>query len=238
MSVRDICYALLLLTFSQFTVGANKHIEREDIHALQQGVEQFLSAHYPLGEQRHSVKITVNKFNKNLNLSKCDKSLTYKLLNTRLEGGQVTVKTSCGGSQPWSVYVPAKVDILQLVVVAKQDLLRGTQLTANQLELQPRLTSAQTQAYASDISIIIGKQLKQTLRKGDTIRLRSLTNPTVIKRGDFVSVQASNGIIHVVTRGTALSAGRMGEQIKIKNNSTNRIIRAKIIASGTVEVIL
>jgi len=234
MSARDICYVLLLFTLPPFVAAA----ERQNINDLQKGVEQFLSAHYPLGEQRHSVKIAVNKFNQHLHLSKCDKPLTHKLLNPRQQGGQITVQTICDGAKPWSIYVPAKVDILQLVAVAKQDLLRGTQLTENQLELQPRTISAHTQAYASNISMLIGKQLKQTLRKGDTIRLRSLINPTVIKRGDFVSVEASSGVIHVVTRGTALSAGRVGEQIKIKNNTTNRVIKAKIIASGTVAVIL
>lgn len=232
--VRRICCTLIALLGSNACFSSEMH----DLTKVHGSVFDFLNRHFPVNEQRHSVKITVNNFDSRLKLSQCDNALTHNLLSRDPNGGQLTVQTQCEGSQPWSIYVPAEVIIEEMVVVAKTDLLRGVKLHASHLELQPRKASSRGQNGATNIMALVGKQLKRSLRKGEKIRLSSLTNPTAIKRGDFVSVIASSGSITVVTRGTAMSAGRVGEQIKVRNNKTERVIKGEITAPGKVKVIL
>lgn len=232
--VRRICCAFVILLSSNTCFGSESH----DLTKVQSSVFDFLSRHFPVNERRHSVKITVDNFDSRLKLSACDNALTHKLLSRNTNGGQLTVQTQCQDTQPWSIYVPAEVIIEEMVVVAKTDLLRGIKLNHAHLELQPRKVSSRGQNGATNIELLIGKQLKRSLRKGEKVRLSSLINPTAIKRGDFVSVVASSGSITVVTRGTAMSAGRVGEQIKVRNNKTERVIKGEITAPGKVKVIL
>lgn len=232
--VRSICCALIILLSSNACFSSDTH----DLKVVQSSVFDFLHRHFPINEQRHSVKITVDSFDSRLKLTRCDNALTHNLLSRDPNGGQLTVQTQCKGSLPWSIYVPAEVIVKEMVVVAKTDLLRGVQLNAADLELQPRKASSRGQSGATNIAALVGKQLKRSLRKGEKVRLSGLISPTAIKRGDFVSVITSNGSIKVVTRGTAMSAGRVGEQIKVRNNKTERVIKGEITAPGKVKVIL
>lgn len=231
---RCITYALLSLLLANKGLAQDSH----DMTQVETAVNEYLVLSYPVSAQRHSVNITVDKFDRRLKLTKCDEALTHQILNHRERGGHVTVQTRCDGSEPWSVYVPAEVEILELVAVVTADILRGTQLGASHLEMQPRKTSLRGQGFATDTASLIGKQLKRGLRKGDRIRLSNLSHPTAIKRGDFVSVMASIGSISVVTKGTAMSAGRVGDQIRIKNNKSERIIKGRITGPGKAQVIL
>jgi flagella basal body P-ring formation protein FlgA len=65
-----------------------------------------------------------------------------------------------------------------------------------------------------------------------------LDAPLVIKRGDTVSMEANIGGITVKTSGTAISDGRIGQQIRVKNNQSARVINAKVIGSGQVQSVL
>ena len=232
--IRRISCTLILTLFASVNISAENH----DLANIHSSVYDYLSLNFPENAQRHSVNISVNKFDSRLKLAKCDDALTHQLLNRDKNGGHVTVQTRCEGLQPWSVYVPAEVTIEELVAVAKTDILRGTLLTLAHLELQPKKSSGRSQTGATNLQALVGKQLKQSLRQGEKIRLSGLINPTTIKRGDFVSVVASSGTITVVTRGTAMSAGRVGEQIRVKNNKTERVIKGQIMAPGKVRVIL
>jgi len=84
----------------------------------------------------------------------------------------------------------------------------------------------------------VGKALKRPASIGDTIMRHNLTRPLVIKRGDQVTLEASAGAITVVASGVAMSNGHIGEQIKVKNTSSKRIVNARIVNQGTVRVTL
>lgn len=230
---RYISCALLTLLFSGIIHATESH----DVGHIQNSVLQYLNQKYAITEQVKSVNITVDRLDERLKLSQCDESLTHKLLGGIEKTGHITVQTRCDGNQPWSIYIPADVVIMRMMVVAKADLLKGATLNANDFELQPRDASKHSNS-ATSIDALVGNYLKRSHRKGDTIRLSSVAKPIAVKRGDYVSVIASTGSITVVTKGTAMAQGRVGEQIRVRNNKSERIIKGQITGPGQVEITL
>ncbi|MCV2401513.1 flagellar basal body P-ring formation chaperone FlgA [Marinomonas sp. C2222] len=65
----------------------------------------------------------------------------------------------------------------------------------------------------------------------------SLTDfPRVINKGDSVLITASSGTIVVKMNGIALEHGKKGQQIRVKNTSSGRIVYAKVVTSSEVLV--
>jgi len=71
----------------------------------------------------------------------------------------------------------------------------------------------------------------------NTFITENLTNqPTLVKKGDLVLITASSGSIIVRMNGVALEDGSKGQQIRVKNTSSERIIYAKVVTNSEVLV--
>lgn len=212
----------------------------ERIASIQTAAESFLRNHYDALAQGtgQEASISVNGLDPRLQLSACDKPLTPTLQGNGSHGGRVTVKVRCTGTRPWAVYVTAKVNIVMPVAVAARSLPRGTLLHSEDISLETRNIASLPRGYVTDISRIEQLEIKRPLRPGDLIRLPNLAQPTAIHRGDEVAIEANTGAISVVMPGEAMSDGRIGQQISVRNRKSSRIIKARVVAPGRVQVVM
>ena len=65
---------------------------------------------------------------------------------------------------------------------------------------------------------------------------RMIEEPKVVKKGDEVMIVATKGALSVRSSGVALSDGRVGQQISVKNSATKRIVKARVKRKGLVQV--
>jgi flagella basal body P-ring formation protein FlgA len=72
---------------------------------------------------------------------------------------------------------------------------------------------------------------------GQEVRLDLLAPPNDINRGDLVSVDVRVGAAHLLFTGRAESAGRMGEQVNIRNLQSNRVFQARVSGKGKALVL-
>jgi flagella basal body P-ring formation protein FlgA len=70
------------------------------------------------------------------------------------------------------------------------------------------------------------------------VRSSHIKAPQVVRRGDRVILEASTAGISVVTTGTALANGKVGEQIQVRNEKSARVVDAEIIGPGKARVAL
>ena len=59
-----------------------------------------------------------------------------------------------------------------------------------------------------------------------------------MRKGDQVVIRAKTNAINVFMPGEALSDGVPGEQIRVRNLRSQRIVRARVVEPGTAEVSL
>ena len=127
-----------------------------------------------------------------------------------------------------SVYKPAVVSAIALS--------RKTLLTAADINLEEVNILSNTRAMIFDEDAVIGKELKRALRAGSTISPGMLMLPTLIKRGDGVVIVAQKGSLIVRVSGTALASGTMGQQIAVRNSSSERTVKGWVRGPGEVFV--
>ena len=83
---------------------------------------------------------------------------------------------------------------------------------------------------------LIGRVAKIRLTKEQPIRLTDVVLPRVIERGQEISVEASFGSMVVRMKGVALSAGAVGDTIRIRNVHTKKLVEATVTTFGVAEV--
>jgi flagellar basal body P-ring formation protein FlgA len=223
---------LILLSFQPHPAHAQQGIE--EIGQLRLSIAAFLKDEY---QHLHAQKIDlkVGAVDSRLTLAKCDQALRFTLQDPSNNGGNVNVKVACEGAVHWSILAPAQAIIYRSMAVASRNLERGNVINAGDITEQIVNVSQYRQGYSGESEEIIGKVLKYPVNKGDAFRSSVLDSPLLIKRGDQVSVEANAGSITVISAATAISDGKLGQQIRVKNNQSARILTAKVIAAGKVE---
>ena len=226
---------LLLILCSQGNANAQTFIENIDL--IKESAAQFLTSEYQ-ASQPDKVEIKIGGLDSRLRLEKCSQPLSYSLQDKMGNGGNVSVQVTCKSGENWTILVPAQAKVFRQIAVAARTLQRGQQINEGDLDYQSLDMSQYRQGFAVNKEDIIGKEVRYSINKGDAFRSSALDSPLVIKRGDEVSIEANSGAIKVITNGTAISDGRIGQQIRIKNTHSERIVNARVMGSGKVQTIL
>jgi flagellar basal body P-ring formation protein FlgA len=209
----------------------------ENIGQLRTAIAEFLTKEYQ-STSATDIKIKVGGLDSRLNLTRCPNSHSLTLQDPNGNGGNVNVQVACSGLSGWTILVPAQVIVYRPVAIARRDLSRGTLIASDDLTLEILDMSQYRQGFSREPKDIVGKELKYPVTKGSTFRTSVLDSPLVIKRGDDVSVEALAGSIQVVAKGTAVSDGRLGQMIRVRNTQSERILSAKVIGHGKVQSVL
>lgn len=219
----------------------NTETKIENISQLRQGVTQFLTNEYQ-SLQASKVEVKIGALDPRLRLAACNETLAFNLLDTSGNGGNVNVQVVCNradtASGRWTILVPAIATIFRPVAIAGRALQRGETITAADVETEIRDMSQYRQGFALVSELVVGKEAKYPIAKGEAFRTSALGSPLVIKRGEEVSIEATVGAISVVTSGIATGDGRLGQQIRVKNSQSERIINARVVGPGKVQSLM
>ena len=153
-----------------------------------------------------------------------------------------TVRVRCQTDKPWQLYVrllpasslpeavggkpaDAKEITRKQVVVGKLLLRRGTLLTADMLsEIDYSSQGLDPQAVSS-IRDLENAEIIRDMPAGTPLRSHDVRRAVLVKQGQSVllTVTQGNGF-SITARGDALQGGKMGEQIRLKNPESGRIL--------------
>ncbi|WP_434360886.1 flagellar basal body P-ring formation chaperone FlgA [Parasalinivibrio latis] len=199
--------------------------------AVRQVAEDFVSGVVEkpaLGKLR----IEAGYIDPRLRLTICPTQLNATIPGKQKLNSTVTVQVTCPDHN-WQVYVPVAIKLFTPVVVAKRPLDRGMILLADDLSIQLVESRLQRGQSFDDISDISGARTKRSIGMGQPI---SGFDICVVCRNDEVIINASGDGLNIITKGTALSDGGIGEQIKVRNNRSRRIVDAIVTGIGEVSV--
>ncbi len=181
-------------------------------------------------------EIHLGTLDRRLRLAHCDAPLQGYLPAGGQLAGNTTVGVRCTGSHPWHLYVPARIAVLERVVISRGFLPRGTVLGSEHIIVAERDVTANGHGYVRDPADVLGKVLRQPVQDGRLLMPAMLTQAKLVKRGDEVMILSQGGSFEVRMRGSALADGAEGDRIRVRNLNSKRIVEGRINADGSIMV--
>lgn len=143
----------------------------------------------------------------------------------------------CKSPYGWYVAVIVKPDIYLPVIVASTPLERGQVIDADSIAIKKMNISSTRGDYQTQPDKIIGMAVKRRIRDRQPISLSQLESPLLVERGQRVLMIAGQNGVEARTVGEAMKKGRKGEIIKVKNESSGRVVSAVVADVGVVNMV-
>jgi flagella basal body P-ring formation protein FlgA len=87
-----------------------------------------------------------------------------------------------------------------------------------------------------DRETMSGYQLKKTLPRNTVLKISHFNAVDDVPKGQVVKVKVNYGAIVINTKGTAITAGNVGQRIKVRVDGSNEMSEGQIIEKGVVHV--
>ena len=229
-----------LLALITLCASLSANAELQNIKTLLETTQQFADAHFfeVFAEAAHAGDLAVNvgKVDPRLKLATCDDYLTFEIRSPRPNASNGSIKTSCLGEKPWSLYIPYTLDIYRDVIVTSEHLSKGQIIRAQDVEIQRRNITSLKRAFFSDAHDIIGKVATRKISPGAVIHEHLTRFPQIVTKGDHVTVIAKTSGFEVSTMGVALNNGAKGEQVRVRNLKSNKVVPATVVGPKRLHV--
>ena len=116
-------------------------------------------------------------------------------------------------------------------VVATRTLPAGTVIEARDIAMQ-----ADAEGIEAELSDFVGQQLRVMVYQGRRIDPAHLTAPTLVGRNQIVTIAYERSALRIEAEGRALSAGSLGQVIRVMNNTSRITVSGRVAADGTVVI--
>ena len=146
---------------------------------------------------------------------------------------QVTVQLKCNSPALWTQYVHVRIEKLSPVVIAKEHIARGQVIDADSVTVALRAQHFVRAQYVDEPELIVGSRSKRSIRQGLPINANQLC---MVCKGDNVNIMATINGLTIKTTGEALEDGAIGENVRVRNRKSGRLVNAQVVAVETVSV--
>ncbi|TYL47132.1 flagellar basal body P-ring formation chaperone FlgA [Marinomonas sp. IMCC 4694] len=181
------------------------------------------------------INITMNNLAALSYLPACD-SDDIQVKNQRPDAIKRTnYEISCQ-TPAWTSYIPVTQSITIEAIKTSTPITRGHVINrGNTTTVEVDISNLRGHIFTPK-NTPYGLIASRNLRINTVITDNLIDQPTLVKKGDSVLITASSGSITVKMNGIALESGSKGQQIRVKNTSSERIIYAKVVTNSEVLV--
>ncbi|HPQ16927.1 MAG TPA: flagellar basal body P-ring formation chaperone FlgA [Bryobacteraceae bacterium] len=156
------------------------------------------------------------------------------------EGADVPVvwrgKLKYAGNRSMPVWARVRIGIPGKRLVAAEDLPAGLPIQASQVRVEttemPLFAAAPTQS----VEDVVGRVPKRTIRAGEAVPAGVLEAPLEVERGETVTVKVNSGAAQLSLKAKAVTPGRKGDLIMLRNPDNGRRFQGRVEGQGRVIV--
>ena len=192
-------------------------------------------------------RITMQAIDRRIHVPACPKGWAFEAPFA----GQPSVRASCDSPKAqlfvqWKAprvratlaavrEVPAPAPA-KTALAASRTLPRGSHLEASMVQWVEVPASQWSAHHLSDMSVLNGSELMRDMVPGQIIRRQDIRPSVLVKKGQMVSFQVGQSTDFMITATVqALQDGRMGEQIRLKNPDSGRILSGVVTGLNAVK---
>jgi flagella basal body P-ring formation protein FlgA len=220
---------ILLLVYLQNSEAA----QFQTISSIQSAISHFITNEFKAANE---YDYTLSQLDHRLNLPLCPKPLHIFTRTGSLKAGRNSIGVRCTSGKKWTIYTSAQIKSYRKVLVLTQAIRRGEIITEKHLSYKNRDIGDLHRGYILDTKLVINKQAKRNLSAGIVITGNHFIEPKLIKRGEKINIHATSTRFHISMAGIALMDGTKGQNIRVKNINSKRIIQATVVRPGQVSV--
>ena len=204
----------------------------QSLDSVRAVAEQGLREHYAMPGSR--IEVTPGSLDLRLQLSECQQPLRALVASNAPASSRMTVPVQCPEQGGWTVRVPLQLQLFRTVLVASRPLLRGDGVSAADVHAEERDITRLGYGYIENLDQVTGRSLARTVARGSVLSPGALGGRRMVRAGDHVQMVARLDGIEVRADGVALGSGDNGARLRVRNESSGKVVDALVSAPGVV----
>ena len=179
------------------------------------------------------------QFSPKKKLPDCKQNVSYESYNNSYK----LVKVSCEEKNSWTVFVKTNVNTIKQkklkvskineILVLNKSIEKGNYIKKSDLTF---IKSSKKNIFYNSKEELIGRKVKQNLKKGQYIQPRHLFAKYSVNEGDPVIIVSKFKNTEVNTGGIAIKSGNIGDLLEVKNTRSGIIIKGILKKNKKVNV--
>lgn len=199
---------------------------------VRSAAEQALRQHYAMPGSR--VEVHSEPLDLRLHLAACSVPLQALIAQNATARPRMTVRVQCAQPGGWTVRVPLQLKLFRKVLVTNRPLLRGDGLRGADVRAEERDVTRLGYGYLENLDQVGGRTLTRALASGSVLSPGMLGGRRMVRAGDHVQLVARLDGIEVRADGVALGSGDNGARLRVRNDSSGKVVDAMVSAPGVV----
>lgn len=130
----------------------------------------------------------------------------------------------------------ARVHMYEPVLETVRPLLRGAKITKEDLQQTEKEITAYSDGWLHSFADAEGWLVARNIRAGTLLTRTLIEKPVIMEKGKLIHLITSYHGVRAQMDGTALESGREGERIRVRNESSKRILYGIVRDASTVEI--
>ena len=183
------------------------------------------------------MEVSVGTLDSRLRLAPCASVEPYLPPGQRLWGRSRLGLRCVDGAVRWNVFLPVTVKAIGPAWVLRDGVAPGAVLQAGDAVQAEADWAADASPVVADPAQWVGRVATRALAAGQPIRQAMVRTQQVLQAGASVRILAGGRGFEVSTEGQALSAGGVGEAVRVRMPN-GRIATGQVVDAGTVRMAL
>jgi len=150
----------------------------------------------------------------------------FTLIASITRSGQITEKGQ----------ISVRISKFAEVLVTTDNLRLYEELSPDKLALKRMDITSLLEQPVQSFSAIAGYRLKRNIGKDQVLTSGAVEPVPDIDVGGEVAIVCASGLFSVSTAGQAMQKGYLGEQIRVKNRASNKVVLATVVDRRTVSI--
>lgn len=164
-----------------------------------------------------------------------DYRITQKPTDTRPGKKQVTAAILQEGKEQGQVKMSGNLRLFGTTVSTTKRLNRNDIIASDDIVAKRQDISMLDAGLVQDPKQALGQKLKTSLPAGAILYAQAIDAPSLVNRGERVTIVAKSQAIQITAPGEAKNSGALGEMVRVKNLTSRREIQARVLSAGVVE---
>ena len=179
------------------------------------------------------------QFSPKKKLTDCNQKISYEKYYDDFK----LIKVSCEDKNSWTIFVKTysntlkqkklKVSKTNEILVLNKSIEKGNYIKKSDLIF---IKSLKKNIFYNSKEELIGRKVKQNLKKGQYIQPRHLFEKYSVNEGDPVVIVSKFKNAEVSTGGIAIKSGNIGDLLEVKNSRSGKIVKGILKKNKKVNV--